>query len=85
MPEQFDAKAFWADKRKKKWVVALRKGSRRDEKHVSAETEQGAIDTAKRNSTIGNRAKAFARLATPEDLGIPELKRYTKQCVGDVI
>lgn len=66
----FDANAYWANKPMKKWVVNLYHGSRRDERLVSASTPEGALRTAKANSTISLKAKGVARLATPEDLGV---------------
>lgn len=60
------------------WVVELveQRGSRmkqeRDTKYVRAKTEEGAIRCARFHSMLPDSASAYARLATPQDLGCVE-------------
>jgi len=57
------------------WVVELieQRGSRmkrdRDTKYVRARSEEGAIRCARFHLTLPDSASAYARLATPQDLG----------------
>lgn len=71
----FDAEAYWASREVKVWVVVLsqrdrgRKRGRVDRKFVRARTQQGAVATARENSFMDKIVNAYARLATPADLG----------------
>lgn len=77
--EAFDADAFWARHDVKKWVVILTwrdhtvasrsQRDRRDTKYVGARTMDGALRTARHYSHAPRHAGAYARLATPSDLG----------------
>lgn len=57
------------------WVVTLiakkrgEKKERRDTKYVRATTQEGAVRTAKAHSMLPLNASAYARHATPQDLG----------------
>lgn len=53
---------LWIDKRKGK-------PADRDVKYVRAATQAGAVRCARFHSMLPRRANAFARLATPQDLG----------------
>jgi len=76
----FDAEAYWGRFIYKKWVVELilsvKQGGiqkqERDVKYVRAKTEEGAIATARKHSTLTGRISARCRLAHPEDLGCTE-------------
>lgn len=73
----FDADAYWRDRKYKKWVVTIRPWSHRDKSRrdiiVGAKTRDGAIQTAKDVASIvgmpGKVVCAGVRLATPTDLG----------------
>lgn len=79
----FNAEAYWADKRHKKWVVKLvraarprrpRPGEKRQHQdqtmYVSAQTKEGAINTAKHFTFLDGKVICReCRLATPDDLG----------------
>lgn len=79
----FDPAAYWSSREHKKWVVVLTwrnhaAASRRDRdaaetKYVGARSREGAIATARGHSTAPKHAGAYARLATPRDLGCVEI------------
>ncbi len=76
-PAKFDAKAFWATRLYKSWVIHLTatvgRGRHKSRTHhvmyVRAKDSAGAIRTAKENTFLKGRLSGSCRLATPEDLG----------------
>lgn len=65
----FDATAYWSQHEFKKFVVSLHTRRGLEIYYVRARTHEGALYTARRESTLGRHARGSARLATPTDLG----------------
>jgi len=69
----FDAEAYWATRKYKKWVVYLQKGNgkkaQKDMFIIQARTEERAIKCAKNHSLLKGCVHGSARLARPSDLG----------------
>lgn len=69
----FDATAYWSGREFKKWVVQLESGPRRrpdrDTKYIRARTSDGAIRTARRETSLKRPRVTLVSLATPRDLG----------------
>ena len=67
----FDAETYWATRPIKKWVVVLKKTSKKkqesDVKLVAAKTREGAIKTAQFHSFLENPNQISCRLAIPQD------------------
>ncbi len=73
----FDAKAYWATRKYKKFVVSLTstigRGKQAIRKHqvmyCGGENSAQAIKVARENTFLSGRISGSCRLATPEDLG----------------
>ncbi len=74
---EFDAKAYWATRKYKKFVVKLTstigRGKQAIKKHQTmycgGENSAQAIKVAKENTFLSGRISGSCRLATPTDLG----------------
>jgi hypothetical protein len=65
----FDPEAYWRDREHKKWVVVVTSYRGSETRYIGATDKEGAENCAIERSYLEGHKSAFARLATPRDLG----------------